>query len=72
MKIVLGIPSRLGSTRFPRKPLCKILNKTMLEHCYKRSRLSNYATDLFVAACDKEIKNHVESFNGKVIMTNKD
>jgi 3-deoxy-manno-octulosonate cytidylyltransferase (CMP-KDO synthetase) len=62
----------MGSTRFPGKPLCDILGKTMIEHCYKRSALSQYTTDLFVAACDKEIKDEVESFGGNVIMTNPD
>lgn len=71
MKIILGIPARLGSTRFPGKPLCKILDKSMIEHCYKRASFSTYATSLFVAACDIEIKNEVESFGGKVIMTDK-
>ena len=71
MRIVLGIPARLGSTRFPGKPLCKILDKTMIEHCYKRSKLSNYATDLFVAGCDKKIESHVKNFKGNFIMTDK-
>jgi len=69
MKIVIGIPARMGSTRFPGKPLCDILGKTMIEHCYKRCSLSKYATDLFVAACDQEIKETVEGFDGTVIMT---
>jgi 3-deoxy-manno-octulosonate cytidylyltransferase (CMP-KDO synthetase) len=33
MRIVVGIPVRMGSTRFPGKPLCDILGKTMIEHC---------------------------------------
>lgn len=70
MRIIIGIPARMGSTRFPGKPLCDILGKTMIEHCYKRSALSKYATDLFVAACDSEIQDEVESFGGNVIMTN--
>ena len=69
MKIVIGIPVRMGSTRFPGKPLCDILGKTMIEHCYKRCALSKYTTSLFVAACDKEIKQTVEGFGGNVIMT---
>ena len=69
MKIVIGIPARMGSTRFPGKPLCDILGKTMIEHCYKRCSLSKYATSLFVAACDKEIQQTVEGFGGTVIMT---
>jgi len=71
MNIHVGIPARMGSTRFPGKPLCKILNKSMIEHCYRRSSLSKYSTNLFVATCDVEIKDHVESFGGKVIMTDK-
>ena len=71
MKIVIGIPARMGSTRFPGKPLCKILDKSMIEHCYKRSSFSKYSTNLFVAACDQEIKDHVISFGGQVIMTDK-
>jgi 3-deoxy-manno-octulosonate cytidylyltransferase (CMP-KDO synthetase) len=70
MKIVIGIPARMGSTRCPGKPLCDILGKTMIEHCYKRCALSKYTTDLFVAACDKEIKDEVLGFGGNVIMTN--
>ena len=72
MKIVIGIPVRMGSTRFPGKPLCDILGKTMIEHCYQRCALSKYATDLFVAACDAEIQKKVESFGGQVIMTDPD
>lgn len=71
MKVVIGIPARMGSTRFPGKPLCKILNKSMIEHCYKRSSLSKYSTNLFIATCDEEIKNHSNSFGAKVIMTDK-
>jgi 3-deoxy-manno-octulosonate cytidylyltransferase (CMP-KDO synthetase) len=69
MKIIIGIPARMGSTRFPGKPLCDILGKPMVEHCYRRCALSRYATDLFVATCDKEIKETVEGFGGQVIMT---
>ncbi len=71
MRIFIGIPARMGSTRFPGKPLCNILNKSMIQHCYIRSSLSKYSSNLFVATCDEEIKNHVESFGGKVILTDK-
>ena len=71
MKIVVGIPARMGSTRFPGKPLCDILGKTMIEHCYKRCSLSKYATSLFVAVCDPEIQQAVEGFGGNVIMTDR-
>lgn len=69
MKIVIGIPARMGSSRFPGKPLCDILGKTMIEHCYRRCGFSKYATSLFVATCDYEIEKAVTSFGGNVIMT---
>lgn len=72
MKIVIGIPARMGSTRFAGKPLCDILGKSMIEHCYRRCSLSKYATSLFVAACDGEIQREVEGFGGSVIMTDRD
>ena len=71
-RIIIGIPARMGSTRFPGKPLCKIQNRPMIEHCYKRCELSDYATDLFVAGCDVEIEDAVKSFGGNVIMTDPD
>jgi len=69
MKIVVGIPVRMGSTRFPGKPLCDILGKPMIEHVYRRCAFSRYVTDLFVAACDSEIEAVVRGFDGRVIMT---
>lgn len=72
MKIVVGIPARMGSTRFPGKPLCDILGKPMIEHVYKRSALAKGVTDVFIAACDEEIKNAVKNFGGKALMTPKE
>ena len=69
MKIIVGIPVRMGSTRFPGKPLCDIFGMSMIEHCYRRCSLSKYATDLFIAACDEEIKKEAEIFGARVIMT---
>lgn len=70
-RIVVGIPARMGSTRFPGKPLCKIKDMTMIQHCYERCKLSIYASELFVATCDEEIKSEVEKFGGTAIMTEK-
>ena len=72
MKIVIGIPARMGSSRLPGKPLKKILGLTMLEHVYKRSLLAKSVDDVFIATCDEEIKNEVESFGGKAFMTDKE
>ena len=69
MKIVGVIPARMGSSRFPGKPMALICNKPMIEHVYKRSAMSKTLDDLYVATCDKEIYDAVIAFGGKAIMT---
>ena len=71
MKAIVVIPARMGSSRFPGKPLKKILGMPMIEHCYKRSCLSQVASEIFVAGCDKEIQTEVARFEGNYIDTNK-
>ena len=68
-KVVVGIPVRMGSTRFPGKPLCDILGKPMIEHVYKRCALSKHVDQVFIAACDEEIKKAAEAFDADVYMT---
>lgn len=72
MKIIVGIPVRMGSSRFPGKPLKEILGISMVEHVYKRCMLSKYADSVFIAGCDEEVKKAVEGFDGSIIMTNPD
>jgi 3-deoxy-manno-octulosonate cytidylyltransferase (CMP-KDO synthetase) len=69
MKIVAVIPARMGSTRFPGKPLAPILGRPMIEHVYHRTVLCRTLSDVVVATCDKEIFEAVEAFGGKAIMT---
>lgn len=69
MKSIVVIPARMGSSRFPGKPLKKILGIPMIEHCYRRACLSKAVEKVFVATCDLLIKEHVESIGGNVIMT---
>ena len=47
---VLGvIPARLAASRFPNKPLKKVINLTMLEHVYERSKLAKNLDFLVIA-----------------------
>lgn len=71
MKIVIGIPARMGSSRFPGKPLAKILGMPMVEHVYKRCQLVKNVDDIFIVTCDDEIFQVVQGFGGKVFMTPK-
>jgi len=69
MNIVGIIPARMSSTRFPGKPLAKIRGIPMVGHVYFRAKLSKFLDDLFIATCDKEIRDYGRSIGAKVIMT---
>ncbi len=69
MKIVAMIPARMAASRFPGKPLAKILDLSMIEHVRRRVLKSNLFAEVYVATCDLEIKIEVEKYGGKVIMT---
>jgi len=69
MNIVSIIPARMNSSRFPGKPLKKIMGMPMIGHCYKRSLLCKDISETYVATCDIEIQNYIESIGGKTIMT---
>tara|TARA_Y100000590_G_scaffold99683_1_gene113315 strand:- start:8657 stop:9424 length:768 start_codon:yes stop_codon:yes gene_type:complete len=68
-KIIAVIPARMGSSRFPGKPLKKILGIPMIEHVRRRVEMSKILDEVFVATCDQEIYDTVNSFNGNAIMT---
>jgi 3-deoxy-manno-octulosonate cytidylyltransferase (CMP-KDO synthetase) len=69
MKIVAVIPARMGSSRFPGKPLAPILGHPMIEHVYRRTMLCDSLAEVIVATCDTEIVESVEAFGGKAVMT---
>ena len=72
MKIIIGIPARMGASRLPGKPLANILGKPMIEHVFRRSMLAKSVDGVFIAACDEEVKSVVNGFGGTVIMTDRD
>ena len=69
MTIVAVIPARMGSSRFPGKPLAPILGSPMIEHVYHRTAQCKKLESVYVATCDEEIRQAVERFGGQVIMT---
>ncbi len=69
MRSVGLIPARMESTRFPGKPLVDLCGKPMIYHVWKQAKKSSALDDVFVATDSLEIKNAVESFGGKVLMT---
>ncbi len=69
MKAIAIIPARMGSSRFPGKPLAKICGVPMVGHCYFRTKLCEDLSGTYVATCDQEIFDYIESVGGDVIMT---
>lgn len=69
MRVVGIIPARYGSTRLPGKPLRLIAGKPMIEHVYRRAEKAACFSDLLVATDDLRIKEAVEAFGGKALMT---
>lgn len=69
MKTIAIIPARMGSTRFPDKPVQSLLGRPMIEHIYKRVALSKTVDTTFIATCDEAIRDVAEGFGAPVIMT---
>jgi len=59
----------MASSRFPGKPLANICGIPMLGHVYFRSKMAKVLDEVYVATCDEEIKEYIESIGGKAIMT---
>ncbi len=70
-KTIILIPSRLGASRLPNKPLLKINNKSLICHVYDKGKSTNIG-QVFVATGDHTIFNEVVKNNGKCILTKKE
>ena len=69
MNILGIIPARMGSSRFPGKPMANILGKPMIGHVFNNLTTCKYFTHIAVATCDRVIVDYIESINGIAIMT---
>lgn len=69
MKVLALIPARMGSSRFPGKPMAPLLGIPMIEHVYRRVALNARLTATVVATCDAAIADHVRAIGGRVAMT---
>ena len=69
--VAIIIPTRIGSTRLPRKALKKIGDLTMIEHVYKKA-LQTGLQDVYVATDDQEIADVIDKMGGKSIITPSD
>ena len=69
MSVVAVIPARMASSRYPGKPMALIHGIPMIGHCYFRVNMCTDVDETYVATCDKEIYDYIESIGGKAVMT---
>jgi 3-deoxy-manno-octulosonate cytidylyltransferase (CMP-KDO synthetase) len=72
MKILCVIPSRIKSTRLPRKPLLPIQGKPMIQWVYENAKRCDILDDLIVATDNKEIADVITGIGGKIEITDPD
>jgi 3-deoxy-manno-octulosonate cytidylyltransferase (CMP-KDO synthetase) len=70
-KTAIIIPSRLGSTRLPNKPLAIIHGKSLIQHCLE-SAINTNVGEVFVATDSEQIADIVQKAGGVAIMTPSD
>ncbi len=68
-KIACIIPARLKSTRFPQKMLSSLKGKPLLQWVWERATQVKLFDEIAFAIDSEEVKEIVESFNGKYFMT---
>ena len=66
--VMVVIPARYGSSRFPGKPLVMLDRKPMIQHVYEQAAACRLVTDVLVATDDERIKQAVEGFSGRAVM----
>jgi len=71
MKVVVGIPARFASTRFPGKPLALLAGKPVILHVVDRALAADVGPVL-VATDDARIADAVEKSGAQVCMTRTD
>lgn len=67
MNVLIVIPARFASTRFPGKPLAEIKGKPMIQHVVEKA--SAVTDEVYVATDDRRIYDRVTAFGGRAVMT---
>jgi len=68
-RVVVVLPARYGSSRFPGKPLADLMGKPLIEHAYRAAARVPGVDRVVVATDDDRIAAAVTGFGGQVVMT---
>lgn len=71
MSTIIVIPARYKSTRFPGKPLIKLLNKPMIQWVAELSTRVVGKENVYIATEDNQVKVAVDKMGYNVVMTSK-
>ena len=71
-QVVVIIPARFGSKRFPGKPLIPLAGKPLIIHVWERAREISGVNRVIVATDEERIFKVVQDVGGEVEMTPKD
>lgn len=73
MSVLIAIPARYASTRYPGKPLVSLKgpdgDKTLIRRSWEAAMAVNGVDRVVVATDDDRIKTHAEGFGAEVVMT---
>lgn len=76
MSVLVAIPARFASTRYPGKPLVTLRGpdgaKTLIRRSWEAAMAVTGVDRVVVATDDARIRDHAESFGAEVVMTSSD
>src|SRR3954465_2053252 len=71
-QVLVVIPARWGSTRFPGKPLHLLAGKPLVQHVWERCPRCQHVSKVVIATDDVRIANTARRFDALAIMTDPD
>ncbi len=74
-KVLILIPARFASTRFPGKPLATILGISMIQRVLtncSHAHALNFEFDAFVVTDDQKVEDHIKTFSPNVVRVDDD
>jgi len=72
MRTLIVIPARLGSWRFPDKPMTPIMGMPMIEHVYRRSCLVPNVDKVVLAICEEKLEEVCHNLQMEYVMTDRE
>ena len=67
--VVVVIPARYGSSRFPGKPLALLAGKPLIQHVYERVQAARGVKQVVIATDDARIETAVQQFGAEAMVT---